>query len=221
MDRLSRMNGTRRAPAASSPRVSRPVRTLRGFLGATVATLFAAASHALAGGDISGLGIVVTGILALPLCVLLAGRIASLWRLTLAVGAAQFLYHWAFAGLGAASVSGASAETGPVSPHAAHLAAMQSFTPDGLGASPDAVMWLSHALAAAVTVALLYRGERAGLALLRIFSRAVPLVVGSLRMPTPARPRLTLISIPSAAMRLRDRLLTAAAITHRGPPLSV
>jgi len=168
----------------------------------------------VAGGEITWLAVVVTAILAMPLCVLLAGRIASLWRLAIAVGGAQFLYHWAFAGLG----TGSPLDGTPAPLHAAHMAALQSFTPTASPMAAGAAMWLWHAAAAAVTVALVYRGERAALALLHLVRRAVriPTAGASAALPRIVHERIAIVPVD----RLSDRLLSAAAITHRGPPVA-
>lgn len=196
--------------------MSRAVRTARGSVGATIATTFAATSHGLAGGGITALAVIATAVLALPLCVALAGRIASLWRLGLAVTASQLLYHWSFSGLGEASALGASQAA--LGPHAKHLS---SGMLSGLTAAPspaDAglVMWLAHALAAVGTVALVHRGERAFLALSRVLLSSI------LRLPAPVA--LDLPTEASSGEVRRSpaitiaRLCCAAAITHRGPP---
>lgn len=218
---LGHMDGSAAVANAQSSQTSRPVRALRGTAGSLIAALFAAASHALAGGSITWLSVVVTAVLALPLCVLLAGRIASLWRLTVAVGGAQFLYHWIFSGVGAST--GGMTDPAAVSPHAAHLGVLQAFTPatSAAGAQAGTAMWLSHALAAAITIALIYRGERAFVALLQIVRRAVPLPSVMAARLTFELANVVLPRIAAAAplTALRDRLLSAAAITHRGPPL--
>lgn len=107
--------------------MSRAVRTARGTFGALAATVLAAASHSLAGGTSTLVAVVATAVFALPLCVLLAGRVGSLWRLAAAVVPAQFAFHWMFASLGVVSVQpGGAAEA--VSPHAAHLGLLSSST---------------------------------------------------------------------------------------------
>ena len=57
--------------------MSRASRTARGAFGALAATLLAAASHSLAGGSVTLFALVATSLLALPLCVALAGRAAG------------------------------------------------------------------------------------------------------------------------------------------------
>lgn len=199
--------------------MSRAARTLRGAAGAISATLIAALSHGLGGEEVTILALAATAILALPLCVALAGRIGSLWRLALAVGCSQFLFHWSFAGIGAGSSSAAGAESSagiPPGSHAAHLAALRAFTPENVPAGAlDVAMWVSHALAAILTVALLHRGERAFLAVLRLVSRALPLARPCASL-VPSLPRLPLAG---AGARPRARLIVGAGISYRGPPL--
>ena len=200
---------------------SRGVRAARGALGAVAATLIAAASHALVGGSITWVAVLATAMLALPICTVLAGRVGSLWRLTAAVGAAQGIYHWCFAGLGIApsGASGADGAGAALPAHAEHLRAVTAFAPQ-LAATgvADLAMWAAHLAAAAITVLLLQRGERAIMALLRLVRRALPCVVprvGVTAFPTPVR-----LTADAAAMHVA-RILTAASITHRGPPAQV
>ncbi len=206
--------------------MSRAVRTARGVFGALTATVLAAASHALAGGAVTPLAVLATTLLALPFCVLLAGRTGSLWRLALAVTSAQFVYHWSFSGLGAAAASsGASTATdAPVSLHAAHLGLL-SPTLSGLASAPgpratapaaDAWMWAAHALAALLTIALMHRGERAIMRLMRVLREAAPVHV-----PTPVRlPARPATLAFFAALPSRAQPVFLSAITHRGPPVT-
>ncbi|UOR02844.1 hypothetical protein MUN77_05910 [Leucobacter allii] len=202
--------GARRARA--SARMGRGVRAARGASGALVATLLAAASHGLAGGAITWLAVAATALLALPLCTALAGRVGSLWRLVVGVGAAQFVYHWSFAGLGTGTAAGGAAEALPA--HAAHLAALQRFTPAAVPA--DGAMWLGHALAAVLTVALLHRGEQAVLSLARLVLRALPRSFPRLA-PRHSSAAAAVPPAPEHA-ELRERWL-GVSLTHRGPPL--
>lgn len=204
--------------------MSRAVRTARGTFGALVATMLAAASHALAGGAVTPFAVAATTLFALPLCVLLAGRTGSLWRLALAVSTAQFVYHWSFSGLGVTSESSAAslASNAPVSLHAAHLGA---FTPalSGLAPAPDLVtaaaisdtwMWAAHALAALLTIALMHRGERAFMHLVRVLREAAPV-----RVPAPVQlPSSPAILVFFTELPSRVRPVFLSAITHRGPP---
>lgn len=197
--------------------MSRAQRTARGAAGAVATTVLAGASHALAGGEVTWLALLATSVLALPLCVALAGRVGSLWRLSLGVGVSQFVYHWSFSSLGVSAASGSAPATTGVAagPHAAHWSAV-AFVPGA--ASADAAgwwMWVMHAVAALVTVALIHRGEQAVLgifALLRLaLPRALPREIRLSWHPAP-------IHFFSRAGGLREGLVFLSAITHRGPP---
>lgn len=195
--------------------MSRAIRTARAVFGAFAITLFAAASHALAGGEMTPIAVLATAILAVPLCLLLAGKVGSLWRLSLAVVPAQFAYHWSFAGLGIAqnrAEGGAGAVA--ISPHAHHLAGT-SFMPELVAAgSADAHMWAAHSVAAIATIALMHRGERAALHLFRLLHRALPT-----RMPVEIRlPQRRAILVSSDAAPPVVRRIFLSAMSHRGPP---
>lgn len=199
--------------------MSRSTRALRGTTGAFAVTAFAAASHALAGGSVTWLAVVATTVLAMPLCVALAGRLGSLWRLSIAVGISQFVYHWTFSGLGLPAID-TSRGVPVLSAHAQHLAQLERFAPAVASSSADALMWVAHGVAAVATIALLHQGERAFLGLLRIVSRVLagtPLPLGV----TPGMPRLARHRVgPTSCEMLRDQLFSLSAISHRGPPLS-
>lgn len=198
--------------------MSRATRTARGAFGALTATILAAASHAIAGETVTPIAVFTTSLFALPLCVLLAGKVGSLWRLSLAVVAAQFVYHWSFSGLGlsSTSLSTAGAATEPVSPHAAHLGMLSAalLAPEASALSANTWMWAAHGVAALATIALMHHGERAVMRLIQMLRRAVPVRV-------PARVRLpellTILEIITALPARVERSFLSA-ISHRGPP---
>lgn len=203
--------------AGTSPRtrMSRGVRVARGAAGALITTLLAAASHAAAGGVTTLFAVTATTLFALPLCVALAGRTGSLWRLSVGVGVSQFVYHWSFAGLGVASAS-PTASAIAESPHAAHLAQMQRFVPELAAAgAADALMWVSHALSAILTIAVLHRGERAIIALGTMLRDAVIPFIAMLPAPRAERPTMTGVACPVAR---RDLLRRHRVCAYRGPP---
>lgn len=197
--------------------MSRAVRTARGAFGALAATLLAAVSHSLAGGVMTAFAIVATTLFALPLCVLLAGKIGSLWRLAIAVSVAQFVYHWSFAGIGATQLGAIGQGSAAVSPHAAHLGLLTAspFVPTAaIAANAEAWMWAAHALAATLTVALMHSGERAFLHVARLLRSAVPVrIPGAIQLP--ARPAILEVFY-AAPSRVAPVFLSA--ISHRGPP---
>ena len=196
-------------------RMSRAARTARGALFAFVSTVLAAASHSLAGGTMTFQAVLITAVVVLPLCVALSGRVASLWRVSLAVGLSQFFYHWVFAGIGA--TSGLPPQGTPVGAHAAHLASLERFVPSVVeSGSAGALMWTLHGVAAIVSIALITRGERAILALRHTIRRALP---RQFALPLDCRQLLAPISREVSA--LNDQLRAFSARMLRGPPVSV
>jgi len=153
---------------------ARLVRASRGGLAALSATFVALASHLAAGGEMPGLlGVVVPLALSLPVCVAWAGRRLSLLGMSGSVVASQFFFHLLFV-LGTPSSTPLLSQS-PTHAHGAHTSAVVETTTHaghaGHGAAhTDATMWLWHAVAAAVTVIVLYRGE---LMLLRLRNLAV------------------------------------------------
>lgn len=202
--------------------MSRANRTARGALGASVSTVLAAASHSIAGGEISAFAVVATAVFVLPFCVALAGKTGSLWRLSLAVFGSQFFYHWTFSGIGAGgsddggffgALSGGS--------HAAHFAALERFVPASTNAAgADAMMWLLHACGALITVVLMARGERAVLNLARVIVRALPLPRRIPGVALAIHPPV-LAPIRYEAGALRTQLLARSPLSRRGPPCAV
>jgi hypothetical protein len=80
-------------------------------------------------------------------------------------------------------------------------------------------MWAAHALAAALTIALMHSGERATLGLARLIRSALP----ALPMP-PAAPiahRHSILDSFFPRDALRERLNALSAISHRGPPAAL
>lgn len=193
-------------------RPSRRVPLLRGFVGATIATFVALASHVWASGDMPGmLGIAVPWLLSLTACTLLAGHRLSLLRLSASVIISQLLFHVLF-------VLGSITPQGGLRPHV-HGVVPLSFGGDASPLLPqDAAMWLGHAVAAALTIAALHRGELIVCALLTVaravatwLARAVP-AVDAMRIVTPVRRRWTVLTAPCV------REVHLGALHRRGPP---
>lgn len=210
-------NGTEHGEASVA---GRGVRLARGWAGATAATFVAALSHVLAGGTVPGVPMLMLSLaLSGLVCSMLAGRVLSLWRMSAAVVLSQGLFHWLFsagtAGFEAAPMAGATPG------HAGHGMSPMTIVATGQ-ASPamdhDApLMLLFHALAAAVTIALLRRGEVAGVQLLHAahlcLARFLPRLVPP---PLPVR-------APPAVPHLHVRVVASLgvpllAMRHRGPP---
>jgi hypothetical protein len=210
---------------------SRGARVGRGGAIAGISVVIAAFSHVAGGGSNPGvLGVVLAMTFAVLSCIALAGRALSVGRLTLSVALSQFVFHLLFnlgadLPVGAAShgsvgmlgmvMSGGATQTLPsVGPGAAASVG-------GMDGMSDARMWLGHAVAAALTIAVLLHGERAALTLGRLagarLARTVD-VVGALPAALPvARHRVALVLADRRGVRLLEVLL--AARPRRGPPV--
>ena len=164
-------------------------------------------------------GVGVPWILSLMVCTVLAGRKLSALKLTVAVVVSQLLFHALFVL--------STAPTSTLAPLAgAHSHSLMTLTPVSGATAPmvhaDPTMWFAHGVAAVLTVAALYRGERAILALRagsaewaawvrRQFVRAlpVPFLFPFARVATDTSRGWHVASAPQ--LRLLRR---------RGPPLS-
>jgi hypothetical protein len=183
---------------------SRWARVARGWSAAAFATIVAAVSHTLAGGQApSVFGLVVSLVLSATACTLLAGRTVSLLRLTVSIGLSQILFHALFSGLGS-----------PVAAEHVHgTMTMLDVTPMPGHAGG---MWLGHIAAGLVTIVAFRNAETAfwglaGSARLAL-GRLLPVVPEAIVRWTQPRP-LELTWIPR---ELREVLST---MRHRGPPL--
>lgn len=195
-------------------------RLLRGTVAATTATFVALFSHIAGGGEAPGwLGVVAPWVLSVTVCTLLAGRALSLLRLSLAVAASQLLFHSLFV-LGLPSSVSSSVTHGVHSGHGAPLE-LSATTTAAVMHHGGSTMWLWHMAAAAVTVAMVHRGERALSRLRGIATRAVSwarrrLLPGITFLTTEKRGVLTAVSA-SDGPRSPGPVLTS--ILRRGPPL--
>ncbi|BBE21346.1 hypothetical protein MN0502_02290 [Arthrobacter sp. MN05-02] len=71
-------------------------RLVRGVLCAVLAVFLAGASHAVAGGTVPVLAVLLSFPLGALVCVILAGRQLSLPRVALGVGVSQVVFHFLF-----------------------------------------------------------------------------------------------------------------------------
>lgn len=201
---------------------TRSARVARGLVAAFVATFIAACSHALSGGSLPGLtGVALCLAFSSVVCVLLAGRSLSWFRLSIAVSISQFLFHALFSVMAGGSspfaLQPGSAATGGGHDMMSHLLTVTgSSTPMAMPSDPW--MWLGHASAAVLTVVVLRKGEQsfwnlitlASLLLARLCSFATAAPVN----PAPASPA-------PAADRARLpqlRMILLGLHRHRGPP---
>lgn len=186
---------------------------LRGAAWSSIATLVAATSHTVAGGPAPAMLLVVAmAVLLTPVTAVLAGARPGLGRLAAAVAVGQAAFHAVFQLLGAPTGQGAAIG----GPHAHHGAALllRSAAVDAGARTEDAGMYLAHAVAAALTVALLWRGEQA----VRAIARATVSLLRRARaprLPVSARPPRAVAATPPPAAA--SALLSAAP--RRGPPV--
>ncbi|MDF2992004.1 MAG: ribosomal protein [Microbacterium sp.] len=196
-----------------SSRAGRAQRGGRGIAAASVATFVATVSHAAVSAQLPPvLNIALALCLAAPVCVALAGRALSWWRLSTAVVLSQALFHalltldlegggvvadGAHHGSGAMLLD-AAASTPTTMTHTAH----------------SAWMWVAHAVAAVITILALGRGERAVRAIAR-FVGAAARALGPVRRPSPAAPAV--LSAPDSPL-LPTALTVLSPMRHRGPP---
>ena len=196
---------------------ARGLRLVRGWVGAVVATSLAAGSHFLAGGNAPEpplllLALALSGLV----CTALTGRGLSLWRLSAGVALSQSLFHWLF--------SGASAPHGSIAPaggHLAHSPVLEPATGTILSSAADhtsPLMWLGHAVAALLTVAILRHGEVAVVRLVRAMRLRVTAFL-PLLLPLPVRPAPAALPANRAVRPLRNLGAPLLVMRHRGPPL--
>ncbi|BFM24894.1 hypothetical protein [Microbacterium sp. che218] len=198
-----------------SSRAGRAQRAGRGVAAAAVATFLATVSHGAVDSALpSAMNIAVALCLATPVCVLLAGRAMSWWRLSAAIALSQALFHGILIldlrGDGAAVSAGHHGTAAVVIDAAASTDAMAAHSMH----SPW--MWAAHAFAAVVTILALGRGERSVQAIARFFIAALLVL----------RPFRGIAALTDAVRTAPEPLLLPRAMTvlspmrHRGPPLA-
>lgn len=160
------------------------------------------------------LGILVPWILSLMICVLLAGRALSLTRLSASVAVSQILFHVLFV-LGTITPSGVSAP---------HVHGAPLVLPPSTGLSEavvaDGSMWISHGIAALITVVTLHRGERLVVALRELAIQAVRWVMRRIDAVL-VRPTLPAPASVHGDFRVARAATSALLATLRGraPPV--
>ncbi|MFK4729631.1 hypothetical protein ROT00_08100 [Agromyces mediolanus] len=196
---------------------ARRVRTLRGLLAASVATFVALFGHLLGGGALPGFaGVAVPFALSLLVCVLLAGRRLSLIRLSLSVAISQTLFHSLFV-LGTPGPLTRATGEAATAAHAGHGGTISLAEPAVHLAHAQPDMWAAHALAAVVTIAALYQGERVLQAIVAVRDRVWAAVLPRLTAELSPRPAAPIVAgVFALAVPLRR---TADPVTPvRGPP---
>lgn len=193
--------------------VSTSQRLTRAAFAAAVSTFVALASHVLGGGHTpTAAGIAVPLALSFAICIQLAGRALSLWRLSVAVTASQALFHTLFVlGSGSTAVSSAG--------HVHHGGDVAVTLTDAAahGAHGGGLMAVAHIAAAILTTAALHRAEwlleRAARGLAWLAARLLPARIPS-TAPAPASVRMP--ARASAPLAVRD--VARGVRTLRGPP---
>ena len=194
---------------------SRGLRVARGAIVATIATYSALMSHVAAGGaPPSWLGVAVPWVLSLMVCTVLAGRSLSLLRLSVGVTISQMLYHLLFVLGASSSPSGAATHVhGHVLTLSGDAALVESLAHGGIA------MWLSHGVAAVVTVLVAYRGEAAARRLGALARDLASVVRRRLAVPSLIAPAPRPVPLVSATPRALPSLgWCGDAVARRGPP---
>jgi hypothetical protein len=195
---------------------SRWARVARGFLVASFSVFVAMFSHVVAGGSTpGGVGLGLALAFATLASVAVVGRRISLPRLSVSVVLSQFALHLLFS-VGAAT----SSQFEQTSHHGAVTVTTDAVSHGVHMNHSDAGMWLSHAVAATLTIAFLRRGERAVWAVLSAASdRLLVVLIGDL-VALPVRTEAPVPSATPASVRtVRDDLgVVFSALRHRGPP---
>ncbi|GAA3589899.1 hypothetical protein GCM10022198_12210 [Klugiella xanthotipulae] len=199
--------------------MTRGGRTWRGLVAAASAILLAALSHTIAGGAAPSVaGIVSALIVCTPVCIALAGRALSLWRLGSAVVISQGLFHAVFSYL--AMPASAPADTAGI-PTGLHVhgsaTAAAILSPHALaGDAHSGWMWLAHAVAAGCTIAVLRFGERGAYRLIALTRLAVRRLTGS--HPHPILPAATHTLVPGWHNPFTSVSRWMSGLSYRGPP---
>lgn len=201
---------------------TRWARIARGTTAAVVSTFVAVFFHGIAGGPVpAATGLLVCVVFSALVCIALAGVTLSRIRLAISVVASQFLFHGLF--IMFTGTGGAVGGTGGGHVHGAEALAAQLAALERGGASGyvHSDMWLSHALAAAVTFVALRYGERSFWALLELGRLMAKAIVRGMPQRTPPVGRgVSLVDLVRSE-RPRTRKPLLSVLRHRGPPALV
>jgi hypothetical protein len=195
-------------------------RLVRGVLCAALAVFLAGSSHAIAGGTVPILAVLLSFPLGALICVILAGRQLSLPRVALGVGVSQAAFHLLFdlfAGMTAAApsmmVSAGHRHEGILATPLTPLVAGPASSAGGM----DEGMIASHLVAGLVTVALVRRGEYLWWSLVGIIEAVVSTIVRLVRLcPVTEKSRRAFLEY--APYGLYELLQCDTRLRLRGPP---
>ncbi|MFB2598985.1 hypothetical protein ACEXQE_14435 [Herbiconiux sp. P17] len=205
---------------------SRGVRVARGLTAAGVAVFVAAFSHAAAGGRAPGaVGLALAVALSAVVCVVLARRRLSVTALAISVLISQFALHVLFE-VGAGSGSDVVLTQTTHHGHITMTVATDASTGAAHPGHDSGWMWVGHAVAAVVTIALLHRGERTLRELLALARERFDVVWTLVRLgfavvgSVSTRSQSLAVGLP-VVDRLRDLGVLLGSRRHRGPPVAV
>jgi hypothetical protein len=189
---------------------TRWARFVRGWIAAVFATLVAVVLHTLGGGAVPGIVAIALSLAFASLaCIALSGKTLSAWRLAVAVGFSQFLFHGVFSTLGT---------TSPVAAASHHIHGIVPFLATSSPA-PHAEHWMlpAHVAAALVTFIALRYGERAFWGLrttARLFLATLLRAIAPIRIVEFSSSRDRTDGAPA----LRELGVFLTAVRYRGPP---
>ena len=197
---------------------SRAARLARGWVVGGFATLIAALSHSVGGGDIpSPLAILVGLVFAGLLGTAVTARRPSLPRVAIVVGVSQLAFHAVFSLLGTPAADAASSAGSMAGMDHGSMTTLVVSGVTHAGHPAGAAMWFAHAVAALATLLFLARAERAFWGLLVLFARSVLAVFRG--VPVVGVPRPSRVAV-QPELRPVAALLLASALSRRGPPLA-
>lgn len=197
--------------------VTPAVRLVRGVVCAALATFLAGASHAVAGGMIPIHAVLLAFPLGSLVCVMLAGRQLSLFRVVVGVSASQVVFHLLFTFFAVMPVTVSSQ---PGHEHEGMLTAALLPVAPGTGSSVgvmDTSMMSSHLVAGFVTVALVRQGEQLWWSLIGILDAVVTHVVRLVRL-CPVTDERYRAADEHAPFGLYELLQGDTRLQLRGPP---
>ncbi|MCU1402492.1 MAG: hypothetical protein JWM70_816 [Microbacteriaceae bacterium] len=198
---------------------TRWARVARGGVAALLSVFVAAFSHVISGGtQPNSFAMVACLVLATLVCVALAGKRMSLPRLAVSVGFSQLLFHGIFSLWSAPAIP---IDAGHHPTDGQMLMSVTTMPAPAGQVATDSSMWLAHAIAAVITIAVLRYGEKAFWGLLEIAQFWIgALISRPTRGPLPSG----MHPVPVAAVPTflpRDLVLFLSSMRHRGPPLRI
>lgn len=197
--------------------MNRGERLVRSVSATSVAVVFAAISHVLAGAAAPNiLAVMVTIVVALPVALWLSGKRLSFPRLFTLVLGSQALFHVAFVMVGQSAPMRGGSALGQHGNHAAGVFDL-SLVLGVDGSSASWLMWAAHAAAAIVTVVVLRFGERSAVSLATIVLAALEWLRAVRIAPLPISERRITLLLTYGPILLQQSDLLSSPL--RGPPL--